>query len=230
MTTASTKKRLARAVTSGIDALGFQALEGPGGGAAALFYKRCGDLILLLGLELSRLYDERFTASFYLSFSFEWAYMLPGYPRNAYRRIGGFLTAEERARLLDQEFLGPGVVDAWWIGFQAESISHFVEAVRLTEPRFMAQPGLEGEIRSCEEEQKHMNKIRRVISMAQTLRNPPPTLHHQPKRRWEKVSPSHYWAAEMVLAEEEPQLISSQYVQLLAVDSFRVAHLVTARP
>ena len=216
-----TKKELVKRVALGLKAMGYYEIEGALTGSAALFYKQFSGLILTLGLELSTRYKEKFTASFYLSPSFHWSYLPKGFPKAAYQRIGRFLTIEERLRLLDRSFSEPGVLDAWWGGFQEDVVRHFLEAVQLSEPRFLEQPGLINEILSCEEIIKHMDMISQTISTANNLKEKPSGLSAQPRRLAAKTPAQYFWAAEIVLSTSEPDLVSSSYVQLLAVDAWR---------
>ena len=118
----------------GLVARGYERASGPTV-AAALFWKLKTPLVLTLGIEFSRLHDERFTGSFYLAPWFCWGFMPIDYPDAAYKRVGRFLTSDERARLLRAPYADPGVVDAWWIGFSEESAEAFVESVGLAEGR-----------------------------------------------------------------------------------------------
>lgn len=219
-----TKNELIKQIGQGLKALGYSEIEETEktlDGCNALFYKQFDDLILTLGLELSTRYKERFTASYYLSPSFNWGYMPPGFPIRAYQRVGHFLTNEQRLRLLDAFFNAPGVIDAWWNGFQADVVNNFLEAVQLSEPCFLEQPGLKGEILSCEKIIKYMDMISKTISLSNTLQEIPSGLAAQPKRHLAKISTKFYWAAELVLITSKPESVSSSFVQLLAVDSWR---------
>ena len=86
-------------------------------------------------------YSDRFSGSFYLSKTYDWAYIVRGFPMEGFQRVGHFLSADERVELLDSEFCIPGVVDAWWIGYSNKSILRFASAVATGEPRFLGQDG-----------------------------------------------------------------------------------------
>src|SRR5215472_10548696 len=219
------KSRFIKEISAYMAALHYGPVPGPLKTCAALFYKKIDDLVLTVGLEFSTRYKERFTASFYLSKSFHWGYMLPGFPKRAFERFGKFLEAPERKHLLDPFFAQPGVVDAWWIGFTSGSVESFLEALRLTESRFVEQPGLSDEVRNCEELKKHLVMVGEVVSGRRALKGPPPNLVHQPSRYAPPIPREYYWAAELVLAKHEPGLASVSFTDLLAVDSWRIENL-----
>jgi hypothetical protein len=188
-------------------------------------FKRWEGLLLLFGLEFSCHYDERFTGSFYLSRSFHWGYMLRTFPREAFRRIGDFLTTNERGRLLAKEFQAPGVVDAWWINFSEKNCVSLIEAFDLTVERFLAQPDLLYKVQSCKELQDYMEMANATIRAAKTLTQLPSQCTNQPTKPKMNIGLNWYWAAELVLLTNKPALVSKDYVQLLAVDSWRLDHL-----
>lgn len=216
------RKRLTGQLTRELERLGYQRRPGPAGGASCL-YKCLGRVVLTVGLEFSRHYEDRFTASYYLGPTFEWSYMLPGYPERAYVRIGKLLSADERERLLPPFFVQSGVVDAWWIGFTDASARSFVETVRLTEPRFLGAPSLVDDTLANEKMRIHVEMLRRVIEATKSGAVTKSELQQQPRRLPTGVPRPYFSAAEIVLREAKPTLVSPKYVALLAIDAWRVA-------
>jgi hypothetical protein len=221
-----TKPRLIKEISAGMSALGYGPVPGPPKPSAGLFYKLIDDLVLTVGLELSTRYKDRFTASYYLSRSFHWSYMLRGFPSRAYERVGTLLEPAERMQFLDPYYSRKGVEDTWWIGFNSESINSFLQVIRLTEPRFLGQPGLADEIRNSSELQKYLRMVTEVISVRRTLKDPPPNLRYQPSRYSPTVPREYYWAAESVLVVNVPAPVLPSLTELLAVDSWRIETLV----
>ncbi|HYD41358.1 MAG TPA: hypothetical protein VEB43_11065 [Anaeromyxobacter sp.] len=218
--TSMSKAHLLQVLARELRAAGYR----PVPGSKTIVYKREDPLILTLGIEFSNRYKNRFSGSFYLGPTFEWGYMLRDLPRATYQRVGCFLTAEERHRLLDSAFTREGVVDAWWIGFTPNAVHSFVETVRTTEARFLAQPGLTPAIEASELMRAHVDIVRRTLEAAtRQVEDPPSGLQHQPKHKMRDVSPEYYRAAELVLRQAEPSLISPDYVSLIAIDAWRMA-------
>lgn len=217
------RRKLTETLSARLGGLDYDRVLGPTSGAAAVYYKRIDDLFLTLGLEFSTRYDDRFSGSFYLSQSLEWAYIVRGFPRGAYQRIGHFLDAAERRRFLDPIFTEPGVVDAWWIGFTEGAAAAFVEAVQLAEPRFLGQKGLQDAVRQCEGLKCHREILQEVARTAARLTSPPDGLDAQPKRYPQKVGREWFWAAEVVIGSRRPDVLRLNYVTLVALDAWRVA-------
>jgi len=225
-----TEKALSRpgviaTLSAALENLDYGRVAGPVKGAAAVYYKAIDGLFLTVGVEFSTRYDDRFTGSFYLSRSLEWAYVVRGFPLEAYQRIGHFLDVAERRRLLDPIFAEPGVVDAWWIGFADATVSAFVEAVRLCEPRFLAQNGLRDAVLQCDGLKRHRELLDEIGRTAAALTAPPDVLLAQPKRYPAGVDAKWFWAAELVISSRRPEVLKPEYVGLVALDAWRVAGL-----
>lgn len=215
------KQQLLTTLSIGLQNRGLAPVPGSCPGAASVHFKRLNGLVLLFGVELSRHYEDRYTGAFYLSKSFHWGYVLPGFPSEAYRRIGHFLFVEERKKFLEEEFQLPGVVDAWWIGFSQRTCDLFLEAFDLAIPRFLSQPRLFERVSVCPEVQNHIGMINQVSALVPSLSKEPSDCTHQPTKRIKAIGLEWYWAAEIVLRNVEPELISEKYVELLAVDAWR---------
>lgn len=218
------RRKLTARLTEELEKLGYARRPGPSGGEVC-FYKCLGRVVLTMGLEFSRHYEDRFTASYFLGPTFEWAYMLPGYSARAYRRIGKLLSAEERERLLPPFFSQAGVVDAWWVGFTEASACSFIETVRLTEPRFCDDPGLIDEALANEKMRLHVAMLRAIVELVSRGSPTASEFEYQPRRFPSGVPQPYFGAAEVVLRKAKPNMVSAQYVTLLALDAWRVATL-----
>ena len=220
----ASRRQLLRSLLKRLQEQGYQSVPGPMSGAAAAFYKPVDQLFLTLGIQFSTRYTDRFTGAFYLSRSFEWAYVPEGFPEEAYQRIGRFLTPEERARLLTPFFAQAGVVDAWWVGFEESTVTAFIEAVKVTEPRFLRQSGLREAVLACDSLRRHRDLLEEVSQTARTLTGPPPELVHQPGSYVKAAGPQWYWAAEVVL-RHRAQKVNRGSVGMVALDAWRVDQL-----
>jgi hypothetical protein len=219
------KKAVISRVAEGLRQRGYNFVPGRGAGAASVHFKKWNDLLLLFGLQFSRHYDERFTGSFYLSLSFDWGFMLRGFPREAYQRVGGFLLPEERARLLTAEFQAEKVIDAWWIGFSELSVDRFLEAHDCTCPRFLSQPQLAENVRSCAALKEHVEMIHEVIELSVSLNQKPLECEIAPEISKMKIDIEWYWAAEVILRRFRGDPVLRDLVNLLALDSWRYKNL-----
>jgi len=220
------KKTLLREVDKGLTELNYKLTPVLTGSFASLHFKKVEEFVLTLALEFSKYYEDRFTASFYLSYSFELPFYPPGLLRElAYRRVGEFLTLEERRKLLDQEFCREGVVDAWWIKFTQESIFSFLETTQLCEARFLGQKKLFNAIRECSELHAMRELLGEIKNTASYLKTLPSGLMYQPKKYVREVSTEWYWAAEIVMKNKGGYMAADR-VTRLAVDAWRVATLL----
>jgi hypothetical protein len=95
-------------------------------------------MILSLGITKSKLYNNRFTGSCYLAASYTWAMTSPIFlPENVYERIGDYILSIERKNLVDKQFWD--IKDVWWLSNERKDILNFIEAVRITQKRFITQ-------------------------------------------------------------------------------------------
>jgi len=136
-----TKKKLISLTKKGLSYLGYTPIKTTIIPAQGLYIKTVGELYLSLGLTIHRFYDCKFTGDYYLSKITSWATYWGDIPKNSYCRVGQFLTEEERGDLLhkDQSKVG---IDAWWDLDDEGAVENFLEAVRITESRFVNQEGL----------------------------------------------------------------------------------------
>jgi hypothetical protein len=221
------KKQLLQKLGAGLCKLGYSETPLNTGMFEGLYYKQVEELILTLAIELSRIYTDRFTASFYLAPSFELPYYRYGPVLEiAYQRIGRFLRPDERLLLLEPEFCAPGVIDAWWIGFAPQSVACFLKAIELCEPRFLAQESLFEKVRTSEDAHEWISTLEKVKQLASTLESAPCTLSRQPKKYSKDVSPAYYWAAELVLIQKfGAKTVSHDGVRRVAIDAWRMTQI-----
>ena len=137
-------------------------------GCVAAYYKRVDDGILMLPVMASSR-ERRFTASYYLSLSFSWPLMGGDVPYQAYRRVSHFLRADERDLLLEPEYCRPGVLDAWWRGYDRDQGTALAAVVSLTEGRFLAQEDLLVEVRRSRTLLDRIGQVDLVRSAARNL-------------------------------------------------------------
>jgi hypothetical protein len=223
------RKALLRAITKGLENLDYHETPVLTISGVFFFYKRVKDLLLTLEVQFSVHYQDRFTASFYLAPTFEHPGYLPKSPawELAYKRIGHFLTPQERLLLLDPKECEPGIIDAWWIGYTPESVATFLEAVRLCEPRFLGQTGVFNAVHNSPEARAWLDMLRQVRELTDRLTTFPVSLRHQPKRYAKEIPPQWYWAAELSLSQRfEAKNISSTAVRRVAADAWRVTTLL----
>lgn len=133
---------MSKLINKELSNLGYRHVNRTSTGANELFIKVLQDnFFLCLGIINSTIYHSRFTASYYLSKSTRWSSVWGDIPKESYKRIGDFLTKEERLLFLDDEFNEKGVIDAWWKNDQAGT-KYFIDVLKITESRFLEQKDL----------------------------------------------------------------------------------------
>jgi hypothetical protein len=165
------KLRLIKLTKDELNKLGYILLKDIDSGANGLYGKLISpDLFLTLGLVISRYYDAKFTASFYLSKTTIWSAIWGDIPRDSYERVSVFLTREEREIFLSEEYTQEGVVDAWW-NDSVDSISSFVNTVKITENRFIEQNDLLDRIEKSAEVNRLQDLSFQVIKQVNSSKN-----------------------------------------------------------
>jgi hypothetical protein len=160
-----TKRKLTNSLLQNLKTQGFHRVAGVTYGTFLHVYKHTNNgLILNLGIQSSRSFAESFTGAFYLSPTFTWGYMPPGFPCAAYDRVGIFLDSEERHRLLSPDFNKPNVIDAWWAPYSEENVLRFCEAVARTENRFLEQTGLVEALTGASAIKEHVALIKAIVA------------------------------------------------------------------
>jgi len=219
-----TRRKVLRTIGDALRAIGYRDVPGPLP-CGALLYRREGDLVVTFGVEHSPILPETYTGAFYLSRTFTWSVMHPGFPRAAFERIGPLLPTEERASLLAPEYARPGIVEAFWQGFRLSSATHLGRAAQLAEPRFLARAGLADAVRACASLAEHEALVKAIAADARGLAEAPEGLVSQPRKPPFDVPPRYLWAAERVASALRPVSPRAPDVAALAIDAFRVATL-----
>jgi hypothetical protein len=161
-----TKNKLLKITKEVLMKLGYQEIKDTQTGANGLFAKLLEDnYFLTLGLVLSNYFDTRFTASYYLSKTTRWGSMWGDIPRESYKRIGSFLTKEERQLLLNEEHKKVGVTDAWLDSNDEAQTSIFAKTIELTEKRFLTQDQLFHKIEKSSDVSELANYSMGVITL-----------------------------------------------------------------
>ena len=123
-----TKAKLINATRDELIEMGYREVKDTVSGANGLFIKPIPEgFFLSLGLTISKFYDTRFTASLYLSKTTRWGSSWGDIPYESYRRVGRFLTKDERRLYLDDVHNAEGVSDAWWHFDSEGDIQKFIE-------------------------------------------------------------------------------------------------------
>jgi hypothetical protein len=206
-----TKSEFVRDISRGVIRFGFCRSPATAKGTIATFVAPVGDtLVLSLGVESSARYKERFTGSYYLSRSFIWGYVLPGFPKDAYIRVGHLLSSEERAHFLDSQWNAAGVIDAWWSGYSPTSVARFLSAISATMPRITENLKLRKEVEACASLTQHVDIVRHV---GQSLDEAVPLEGKKP--------PSQFlFAARAAINALSAPYRSRAYVELVARDAW----------
>ncbi|WP_315817063.1 hypothetical protein [Paraflavitalea speifideaquila] len=146
------KAKLLKNLRNELFKMGYDEIKDSITAAEGLFIKRLpSNFYLSLGFTISNFYDSLFTADFYLSKTTLWGATWGDIPREAYKRVGAFLTKEERALYLDTIYNKEGVIDAWWSGDKDEDFDKFIQVVNITEERFLKQDGLFDKVENSSE-------------------------------------------------------------------------------
>jgi|UniRef100_UPI003784E097 hypothetical protein len=209
-----TKKKLSDLLEVGADKQGYRPVAGKTYGAFLHLYKRTtSGLVLNLGIQSSKYFDQSFTGAFYLSPTFTWGYMPPGFPHVAYARIGSFLDSGERCQWLPPEFAKPDIVDAWWTPYSEDNALRFCQALAVAEDRFLQQPGLAEAVLNAAAIKNHMALLRETVEFART----------QLRVESAKDIPLSTLEESAILALQklDPQRANKNVSSFLALDAFR---------
>jgi hypothetical protein len=216
------KSKLLEITRDKILALGYTEFKDTLMGTEGLFIKRLTNGFLLsLGLEMSRLYDSRFTASYYLSKTTRWGATWGDIPAECYSRIGRFLTTEERKLYLDAEYSKEGVIDAWWHANEDGSFENFFRVLEITEPRFLNQENFFSKIENSSEVRELVSYSSEVIALVVDGKIPsqydykfiPSTPVDDAPMEWFK-------AAEMAISKQRG-ILNPNTVKKLGTDAWR---------
>lgn len=222
------KASLLTAVKAELLKLGYTEIKDSITGAQGLFVKVMDrNFYLTLGMEISNLYDTKFTASFYLSKTTEWAVIWGDIPNESYKRVGIFLTKEERILYLDEEHNEEGVLDAWWDAVREGDYPKFIEVVKITEPRFLGQEDLFNKIENSQEVKKMADNVIDVFKVINKGVDESFSYQFLPKNKIDDIPTEWFKAAEMILTQKEG-ILNHYTVKNLAGDAWRQSKMISS--
>ncbi|TDQ11563.1 hypothetical protein [Pedobacter metabolipauper] len=215
------KAKLIKETKDELNKLGYQEMKDKFIGADGLFAKLLeNDLFLTLGFTISNLYEARFTASFYLSKTTIWAALWGDIPRDCYKRIGHFLTRDERKMLLKNE--DGNTSDVWW-NYNDDSIESFITAIKITEQRFLSQPGILDKIESSSIVYKLQSLSKEVIRKYLNIQSEN-LVYDFTSRKKVDIDVEWFELAEEVLIERN-EIVNPYTINRLAADAWRQNYL-----
>lgn len=186
--------------------------------AAALFFKPVQGVFLTLGIEVSARHRQTFTASFYLSPTFAWAYAPPnGFPLKGFRRIGVCLSPSQRKQI-DPTATGQ-VVDVWWHGFTPENVEQFAHFVLVAEAKFLKDRALQKAVASCPAMRELLQDLA-AVQRAHDDKSLAESALVEKVRRVSMVPSRWYHAAAKVAREQAPDYNHKDGVKMLAEESW----------
>lgn len=218
------KKKLIEKTNKRLKELGYYLLTDSITGADGLFIKVLRDgFFLSLGFTISKFYESRFTASYYLSKSTRWSSIWGDIPKESYVRIGKFLVGNERNVYLNDEYNKHGITDAWWDGTE-DGISNFLETIAKTEERFLSQSDLFDKIEKSTEVKVFVKQASMVFSLLTDKKQDLFSYHYLPEKITDGIPIEVYKASERVLVMEKSD-INNNIVTALAGDVWRQMQL-----
>jgi hypothetical protein len=219
-----TKAKLTRELRDELIKFGYKEFKDSITGANGLFIKivRPG-FFLTLGLNISRLYEERFTAELYLSKSTIWGAVWGDLPNDSYVRVGTFLTREERKLYLDDAYQTIDG-DAWWQNNRKGDIQKFLEALKITEGRLLNQIDLLKKIDNSIELRELIGQVNDVFDIVYTGAFDNRSYKFIPEKEIDGIPMKWFKAAELVLMNEG-RILNRNTVKRLAADSWRQREL-----
>lgn len=164
MSGALTERAWFSRLTANLIAEGWQQLAIKLWPARMVFFKQVSQLFLTLAIETSKSDGPKVTASFYLAPSFSWPLAGGDFPPQAYLRVGELLSHTEYQHLGLPAPISTEDIDAWWPGYSDRSLKGITDAIRLAEPRFLKQEGIEGLVMNCKRLQQHLALVHKAIS------------------------------------------------------------------
>ncbi len=218
-----TKTQLIKKVKDILKDLGYLELKDTLTGATGLFIKQTENgFYLTLGLEISNYYDSNFSASYYYSKTTRWGSIWGDIPKGSYERIGHLLTSEERIFYLESEYNEEGLTDAWWNGNKESEVEKFLDVVRITEKRFLAEEGLLSAIENSSEVKQLADYSSRVIKLMDLGGSNRAEHRFVPQKPIDDIPIDWFKAAENIILNSDGDLnANANTVKLLAADAYR---------
>ena len=210
-----TKKELIKAITPGLESLGYVWFKDSISGFQGLYIKDVGSgLYMTLGLTISR-YENEFTGDFYYSTTTNIGCVWGDIPLECYKRPGFLMTDEELSPYRDEGSLKK---DIWWDGSDVNSVGDFIRIVKMVEPRLINNKILKEEILksvSVNLLNSQSEKVRNIVSSI-----PNAAYRFTPEKPIDGIPLDWFKASECVLVKEDA-FINKYAVKRLASDAYR---------
>jgi len=220
-----TKAKLIKQTKNELSKLGYHEIKDTITVAEGLYVKLIKkDLFITLGLTISRYYEARFTASFYLSKTTIWGAIWGDIPKDSYQRVAHFLTREERQVFLSNEYSKDDIIDAWW-DVSNSAIANFVYTVKITEKRFLEQPDLLNKIESSLEVKELQELSAQVIEERNSDKHDQFIYNFIPKKPIDDIPIRWFKTAERVLFFNNA-IVNTNTVKRLAADAWRQSYIL----
>jgi hypothetical protein len=177
-----------------------------------VFYRLEDAFVLMLVLEFSTRNSGAVTASWCLGATFQWGVIPDGVGYRVYRRVPTLLTMADRQELIGPEDVVAEGFDYWWPSLDERILTALSEAVRRTEPRFLAQAP-KNELRRSSYYKERRELVARVRAH---VPGPPPLL-----RGLQEEAAMRAWltAAERVASTDDRIHHSKKSIRALAEDA-----------
>jgi hypothetical protein len=220
-----TKKKLLATVGTDLIELGYKKFEDGFFGSDGLFIKKVSDgLLLSLGLTISRHYESKFTGSYYLSKTTRWGSIWGDMPKESYRRVGFFISDDEKKSLFDETDRVAGIKDAWWDASNEESVGRFLSAVKLSESRFLSQQELVRNVDSSVEGNMLIEEASTVQSIIEAGVNTGYDFQYTPAKTIKDIPIEWFKAAELAIIKNG-SILNANTVKLLAADAWFISRM-----
>ena len=215
-----TKAKLINATRDELIEMGYREVKDTVSGANGLFIKPIPEgFFLSLGLTISKFYDTRFTASLYLSKTTRWGSSWGDIPYESYRRVGRFLTKDERRLYLDDVHNAEGVSDAWWHFDSEGDIQKFIEVVKISERRFLEQNSIFFKIENSKDVKELVDYVESVFEIMNKPFDDKFDYHFLPKKKIDGIPVAWFKAAEKTLRIKNG-ILNVKTVEALAADEW----------
>lgn len=179
---------------------------------------------LIVSVYFSRFSPDEFTGDLYLSLFSSSIYLDPLIDDCYFKRVGNFLLKEDR-----QKFLNPYLQnvdrdggDAWWYASECEGLDNFIEALKISEPRFLAQKGIEQAVLNNKRlRQGYQDRVLKIIHLATDKNNHiEMELVAQPKTDPFKIGIQWFRAAEIYMQQRGYGKIKKAQLENFASEAY----------
>lgn len=214
-----TKRKLIACLKDGLESQGYTEMKESQLGTSGFFCKYLGDdMFLSLGLEISGLYDFRYTASYYWSMTTQWSAIGGDIPKDSYCRINRLMSREEKEAAFGHDPL------CWWNQLDKTDIGNFLNSVKMTELRLLSQKEMKEKIINSKDVQRLCVLAKTIQSLYKDHFSLPPEidLKFTPSREIDGVPIKWFEIAEYVLRFViNEKRVNRHMVIIKASDAFR---------